>query len=71
MTELDDQILSFIVKIWLEEEEPISKPSWQGTITHVPSGKRKSIHNIHGIEKFIQSFIESTPLHSDNSHPTT
>lgn len=62
---LDPHILSFIIKIWFEDDDNDNlKPSWQGTITHVPSGKRKSVQTIQGIDEFIQAFIDN-PMSSD------
>lgn len=50
---------SFIIKIWLEETaNETDWPIWRGHITHVPSGKRNYIQDLHGINAFIQPFLK-------------
>jgi hypothetical protein len=61
----DDHILSFIIKLWIDDETDSPKTTWQGTITHVPSGKRKTIQSIQEIDSFILAFLEKHPLSLD------
>jgi hypothetical protein len=46
---------SFVVKIWLEEDEP---PRWRGHITHVPGGERRYVEGASDIVDFIASYAE-------------
>lgn len=50
---------SFIVKIWLEETtEEAGRATWRGHITHVPSGKRRYIQELHEFTAFIAPYLE-------------
>ena len=49
---------SFIVKIWIEETADESgEAAWRGHITHVPSGDRRYLHDLHGITAFIAPYL--------------
>ncbi len=50
---------SFIIKIWSEETNNKSgQIVWRGHITHVPSGNRGYIKDLHEIILFINPYIE-------------
>jgi hypothetical protein len=56
----DSHIHSFIIKIWLEEStEEAGRATWRGTITHVPSGKRRYVRTLDGVTAFIAPTLES------------
>jgi hypothetical protein len=49
---------SFIVKIWLSDAESTNgEKLWRGTITHVPSGKRRSVATFDDIDSFIEQYV--------------
>ncbi|MCI0520636.1 MAG: hypothetical protein L0Z70_10340 [Chloroflexi bacterium] len=52
-------ILSFIVKIWLEEslDEP-EQIRWRGRITHVPSGKQQYFLSLSECAVFIREHLQ-------------
>ncbi len=50
---------SFIIKIWLSNPESINDEKlWRGTITHVPSGKRRSVATFDDISIFIGQYVK-------------
>ena len=50
---------SFIVKVWLEDnDEKNERPTWRGHVTHVPSNQRRYVDDLNGISKFISSYLE-------------
>ena len=51
-------IMSFIVKLWLEEiVEGTGQMIWRGHITHVPSGDRRYLTTIDEIPGLIAPFL--------------
>ena len=52
---------SFIVKIWLEEEE---KGRWRGHVTHVPGGERQYVEALTDVVEFISPYVEGMRLGS-------
>lgn len=59
----DEQISSFIVKIWLEpDEQNTNRMIWHGYITHVPSGRRRYVKNLREIVDFIELLLGSMGL---------
>lgn len=49
---------SFIVKIWLEEnDDKVGQITWRGHITHVPSGARRYLNDLGGILAFIAPYL--------------
>ncbi len=58
-TESEPKTHSFIIKIWREEiADESGSPVWRGHITHVPSGQRRYVQDLAGIELFIESFVD-------------
>jgi hypothetical protein len=55
---LNLQPQSFIIKVWCEDDlEDGGEVSWQGYITHVPSGARKYIRSLEEISNFINPYL--------------
>ena len=51
-------IHSFIVRIWLEENEPGTHcVEWHGHITHVQGGERHYIKKLSEIPEFIRTYL--------------
>lgn len=51
--------LSFIIKVWIEEMALEGRPArWRGHITAVPSGDRKYVQDLAGINSFVESYLE-------------
>ena len=50
---------SFIIKIWREwtGTQP-GHATWRGSITHVPSGERRYLHDLKDILTFIKPYLE-------------
>ena len=46
---------SFIVRIWLEEDE---RPKWRGHITHALSGDRRYVERLPDIADFIAPYVD-------------
>ena len=46
---------SFIIKIWLEDEE---QKTWRGHVTHVPDGARRYFENLNEILTFIGAYLQ-------------
>lgn len=57
---LETQTQSFIIKIWVEDEEADEDGGarWRGQITHVPSGKRSYLRDLDCIEVFMTPYLE-------------
>lgn len=53
---------SFIVKLWLEEDEVAAPQRIHGHITHVPSGERRYLKDFDGILDFIFSHLRRMGL---------
>jgi hypothetical protein len=51
--EAEPEIHSFILKLWREH------PAWNGHITHVPSGARRSVRGFEDIVGFIALYIDA------------
>ena len=54
-----NQTATFIVKIWVEENDLEVEKVWRGYITHVTSGTRKYVKNLDEIKLFIDQYIKS------------
>lgn len=55
----EDNTHSFVVKIWLERTtREIGDATWRGHITHVPSGERRYLKDLHEILAFIAPYLE-------------
>jgi hypothetical protein len=51
-------IMSFIVKLWLEEiTEETGQMIWRGHITHVPSGDRRYLKTVDEIPGLIAPYL--------------
>lgn len=49
---------SFIVKVWIEDEEAgAGQTTWRGLITHVNSGERRYIKSMDEISAFIKPYL--------------
>jgi hypothetical protein len=46
---------SFMIKIWLEDEE---QKKWRGHVTHIPDGKRRHFESMNDILTFISTYLE-------------
>jgi len=68
MEAYETDILSFIIRIWLEETtEEGNQTKWRGRITHVPSGKRQYVERLDDINTFLISYLEAMGVQSDAS----
>jgi hypothetical protein len=59
MDPLEGDTHSFVIKIWAERHAPPAV--WQGNVTHVASGRRRSFRNLRAITAFIGSYLQSDP----------
>jgi hypothetical protein len=54
-----DSVISFILKIWLEEASPGAEGHrWRGRITHVPSGAERYLTGLDEMVAFIVPYLE-------------
>lgn len=53
---------SFIIKIWLEDEE---QKKWRGHVTHVPDGERQYFESLNDILTFIRAYLQMPEIHSE------
>jgi hypothetical protein len=59
MDEIESEVQSFIVSIWVEERvEGGGRGIWRGHITHVSSGRRRYLKNLDEIGDFIPLYLE-------------
>ncbi len=57
----ESQMHSFIVKLWLEKGGDDTRATvWHGYITHVPSGARRYLKDLHDIVSFIKLYFGDT-----------
>jgi hypothetical protein len=50
---------SFIVKLWLEDDDGEGKrTAWHGYITHVPTGARRYLQNLSDVTEFIRQHLD-------------
>jgi hypothetical protein len=59
MDPLEGDTHSFIVKIWVERR-PLPA-LWQGQVTHVPSGRRRSFRSLRAMNAFIALYLADAP----------
>src|SRR5262249_60690762 len=53
-----DSVISFILKIWLEEAPSGSEGTrWRGRITHVPSGAERYVTDLEEMAAFIVPYL--------------
>jgi hypothetical protein len=53
-----DSVISFIIKIWLEDAWPRGKrPRWRARITHVPGGEQRYLTDLDEISSFIMPYL--------------
>jgi len=50
---------SFVVKIWIEHQP--RHAVWQGQVTHVPSGQRRTFRSLSTLNAFITPYLRDTP----------
>ncbi len=63
MDEIESEIQSFIIRIWVEERaEEAGRSVWRGHITHVLSGRRRYLKNLAEIGDFIAPYLENMGL---------
>ncbi|KAA3664734.1 MAG: hypothetical protein DWQ04_04225 [Chloroflexi bacterium] len=68
MKEIESQIFSFVIKIWIEEESIVSgNESWRGRITHIPSGDEKYFRDLSIIVPIIKSYISALDTETDHT----
>lgn len=49
---------SFILKIWLEEDQASAADTiWRGHITHVPGGEKRYVQSLADIDRFIVQYL--------------
>ena len=54
------EVHSFIIKLCIEAgSEVADTASWRGHITHVPSGRRGYLKDLHEITAFIAPYLEA------------
>ena len=54
----DAETFSFIVKIWVEQaHSKTESATWQGHMTHVPSGERHYLKNLDDIPVLIAQYL--------------
>lgn len=59
MNQHDPNTLSFIIRIWREEEAPeTGHVIWRGHVTHVPSGKRSYFQDMDTVRIFMESYLQ-------------
>jgi hypothetical protein len=51
--EAEDDAHSFIVRIWVGH----LPPTWQGQVTHVPSGRHRSFRSLGAMTAFISPYL--------------
>lgn len=50
---------AFIIRVWLEPREiEGERPEWRGTVEHVLSGERRSVHKMEEVVAFIASYMQ-------------
>jgi hypothetical protein len=55
---------SFIVKIWLEQTNPkAGEVQWQGSVTHVPGGERRSVNDLAEIVELMARHLRALGVH--------
>ncbi len=60
MDSLEPDAQSFIVKVWVEDNNrQASQTVWRGHITHVSSNKRHYLKELDEIEDFIEPYLEA------------
>jgi hypothetical protein len=59
MDPLEGDTHSFIVKIWVEH--PPLPALWQGQVTHVASGRRRSFRSLGALNAFIVAYMRDMP----------
>lgn len=60
MDEIESEVQSFIVRVWVEERaEEGGRGVWRGHITHVSGGERRYLKNLDEIGDFIASYLET------------
>ncbi len=53
---MSPRILSFIVKIWIDEDDEEAAPAtWHGLVTEVPGGARRYVKQLSEITDFVGS----------------
>jgi hypothetical protein len=60
MDPLEGDNHSFIVKIWVDRQPP--PELWQGQVTHVASGRRRSFRTLRAMDAFIAPYLPRAPL---------
>lgn len=67
--DLDEStIFSVIVKIWVEDEDTVTKTgrvTWRGQITHVPSNEKRNVRQLGDITQFITHYLEELGVEVD------
>lgn len=62
--QMDSNPQSFILKFWVEQTTPAEKDVlWQGQITHVPSGTRRSLKSEEDLMNFVGPYLEAAGIH--------
>lgn len=57
----ESTVFSVIVKIWVENEDSLTKTgrvTWRGQITHVPRDEKRSVKQLSDITQFITHYLE-------------
>ncbi|HKU75353.1 MAG TPA: hypothetical protein VJR02_15690 [Pyrinomonadaceae bacterium] len=58
---------SFIVKIWIDEQDGKSgRRVWRGYVTHVPSGAQRYLKCLSDIEDFIKEYLDEDEIQSNS-----
>ena len=55
----DEQMQSFIIRIWVEERAPVEPdPTWRGHVVHVASGRRLYFQALEDACEFVADRLE-------------
>ncbi len=59
MPDIESNTHSFVIRVWVEEQEEAASPGWRGHITHVQSSRRIYVQDLGEIVHFIAPYLEA------------
>lgn len=55
----EERVWSFVIRIWLEDNDDDNQSHWRGHITHVNNNERRHFNDLEDMREIVRSFLEA------------
>ena len=58
------RVISFIVKVWIDDDSAPSASTWHGLVTTVPQGRQHYVRRVSEIAAFLKLSLSEAGVHT-------